>query len=178
MTVPAEWIIEAAMSIKENNIKRERKNRIVFLDIDGVLNTLRWDAVIDSHHMHFDKVQLLNRICLEGDANVVIHSAWTKNLDVNIIASILWSHGFDIENIGILGTTPKKLTSTRYHELPMYFDDPKNGPIDAWVILDDWDLRWDEKHLSHPMFKNSIKTDPGIGLTEELATQAVLMLNK
>ncbi len=109
--------------------------RLVFLDIDGVLNSDAFfarepDANID-RDLDRLAVARLDRICTKGAATVVISSTWRLDMTTAELAALLADHGFRGE---VVGATPS---------LP----GPRGGEIDAWldehrgwrafVILDD-----------------------------------------
>jgi hypothetical protein len=93
--------------------------KIVFLDIDGVLNSERLAAENDEKHRargehrcecysliyQMDRacVERLNRIVRETGALVVISSSWRKLMDLDEIKRVLASFGFAGE---VIGETP------------------------------------------------------------------------
>lgn len=50
--------------------------RLLFLDVDGVLNAHDFDHAAMCGPIHRDKVARLNRVLLTADARVVLSSAW------------------------------------------------------------------------------------------------------
>lgn len=51
---------------------------VVFLDIDGVLNNLGTVAAFGNPSKHLDPVSvaLVDKLCREGEADVVVSSSW------------------------------------------------------------------------------------------------------
>ena len=127
--------------------------KIVMLDIDGVLNSVRSviarskgrDRPTNITHKTFEErsldvvaVNLLRRLCESTDAKIVISSTWrqgrTKEDFVNIFAYYGW-HDFPI-----IGATPK-LNTIRGNEIAnwisSYTELNQSDPIEQYVILDD-----------------------------------------
>src|ERR1019366_9771740 len=85
--------------LKDLNVKMENKTeRVLFLDIDGVLVTDRAYFTINKKipkepMMVFDPIgiKLINNLCDNYDLSVVISSTWRKEYDVK---TILRTHGF------------------------------------------------------------------------------------
>lgn len=119
---------------------------IIFLDIDGVLNSL--DSVLafrdDGHLFWSDRkesldpvsVGLLQHLCEETDAKIVISSTWRKLYSEQEFRDIFASYGW--ENFPILGmTTTDKVhpdSWARGYEIQDWLD---NNPWKNYVILDD-----------------------------------------
>ncbi len=111
--------------------------RLVFLDIDGVLNSDAFFAREPEANVDRDldrlAVKRLDRICAETSAKVVISSTWRLDMTQVELADLLALHGFAGE---VVGTTPS-------------LSGPRGGEIDSWldahrgwrsfVILDDQD---------------------------------------
>ena len=53
---------------------------ILFLDIDGVLNTHENDPEVMCGQIHRDKVQLLNGVLRDTGARIVLSSAWRYSI--------------------------------------------------------------------------------------------------
>ena len=110
--------------------------RVIFLDIDGVLNALPflegrdgtdWSRMIDP-----SAVARLNTLVQRSGAKVVISSSWRCHLSLARIEALLRAQGFEGE---ILGATPRR-TPTRGAEIQAWIDGATEEPV-ALVILDD-----------------------------------------
>src|ERR1700734_1402680 len=100
---------------------------VVFLDIDGVLNSKQWYAHNAScredissterklweHSIDPDCVQRLNRILQQTGAVVIVSSSWRKKHALSEIVSILESRGFRGE---VKGATSANGTLSRTEE--------------------------------------------------------------
>lgn len=140
------------------------KQKIIFLDVDGVLTYANYrnnqTAGID-----IEKVKLLQQICIETNAKVVISSSWKGHNDYKpriyyILIDILTKH-----NIEVIGNTPN--INLKYNEdisshpasftledIPHYTIKHgtgraaeiewwiKNNDIHSFVIFDDEDWDW------------------------------------
>lgn len=161
-------------------------SRVVFLDIDGVLNNTKSAAQII---LKPELVARLKTIVEEGHAQIVLTTFWRPFDDY--IAYALSRVGLD--GALIVGATPgySKSTSIQHssagHLLhPEPFDDLKlyktradeireflrlNRQIEKFVILDDRKDAADGDLL--PAF---ILTDPSVGLTEDHVARALTLL--
>lgn len=123
------------------------KNRIIFLDIDGVCNSHKYIMHYVNHFKqpddkmyviteHLDPacIERVNRIIAASGADVVISSAWRKAFPLQKLKEMLESRGF-VGNI--VGETPV-LYKERGLEIQSWMDD--NGvEADQILILDDMD---------------------------------------
>ncbi len=122
----------------------ERKN-IVFLDYDGVVNTLmfyegqnqpRYYYPEDNKVNNYQAVRWLEKLCLEENASIVVSSDWRKW--PNYVECL--RNGGLSEKVEILGKTPilGYEDSTRGQEIQAYIDQNKDKfIIENFVILDD-----------------------------------------
>lgn len=143
--------------------------KIIFLDIDGVLNNYssKSNSVLkkqqDTHYPFLwepELVKILNRIIEETEAKVILSSSWRTMRDAyNVIVNDMKIH--------ISDETPKTF-KTRGHEIQTWLD---NNPfVDKFVILDD---AADMDHLKSYL----LQTDGEFGLTDEIADKAIKRLN-
>ena len=149
--------------------------RLLFLDIDGVLNSSRFFAEVKPNPpfglqaIDPQAVERLNRIFDATLANVVVSSSWRLYMDPLILTWTLQQAGVKGR---IVGFTPSEHTS-RGKEidawLTEYAQSPTEGAIDAFVILDDdGDI---EPHLNR-----FVRTDWNEGLTDEHVARAIALL--
>jgi hypothetical protein len=154
--------------------------KIIFLDIDGVLNSIPFLNTIvtfdDAASIDKKSVDILNRIIQETGASVVLSSAWrlphVAGPDRTVKA--LKKNGFAGEVIGWtpdfshLGLSFKK---ERAKEISSWLAEMQ--PADtfiSWVVLDDNFMQ------ILPSFR-FIETSAITGITEEDATRAINILN-
>jgi hypothetical protein len=119
--------------------------KIIFLDIDGVLNTPTLEEHDEHHHnwpdwgpglrgMDRRLVAKLNAFVVTG-ARIVISSSWRNLLPPSDIYRRLVEAGMDQELV-VIGRTPSFGQSTRAHEIKHWLD--TNGQdVTHYVIFDD-----------------------------------------
>lgn len=116
---------------------------VVFLDYDGVVNTLMWNEFgtdykynfPDDHKVNnFQNVQWLSSFCKTFHCSIVVTSTWRKynNYKECLINGGLWK---DIE---IIGKTDDCPGHSRFYEISKYLEEHED--IKDFIILDDDDL--------------------------------------
>lgn len=152
--------------------------KIIFLDIDGVLNHNNWyiseqySKLQPNDELDIDPlcVERINKLCSETNSKIVISSDWRINY--------YYKDRLELAGLkNIIGHTP--ITSfetlgTTYHfsrgeEIQIYLEHHLN--IDKYVILDD---REDFTEEQKQFF---IKINPNIGLIDEDCELAKNILN-
>ncbi len=154
-------------------------NKLVFLDIDGVLDTYK------SHYM-LDSVLLdrLGNILGRTGAWIVVSSSWRCE---NVPDTVEFLTDYDNPRVGsnpfpftdrIVGVTPILYTvvdddidrpATRGEEITAYL---KAHPCDNYVILDDCDEMQGDQRL------HLVLVNDEIGLTDHDVEKAVSILNQ
>ena len=121
--------------------------KLIFLDYDGVINTLMFEKEIltprfyfpeDGKVNNFQAVMWLNKLCLETGAKIVVTSSW--RLWENYI-EILYNSGLRKE-IEILGKTEN--LGDRHVEIKEFLKHVSE-PIESFVVLDDDRIQGFEK---------------------------------
>lgn len=137
------------------------KMKVIFLDIDGVLNT-NSDREISN-----DKLKLLSELVSNTGADVVLSSSWRNwwnHPKTNIPGSFItkWKKQFLDNNLSVTLTTepecPKNLSIDKFI---MQHD------VKCFVVLDDQNV----------FDKNLVQTNGDIGLTQSDCQKAALLLN-
>jgi hypothetical protein len=169
-------------------IMNEKMKKIVFLDIDGVLNTRDWhsrmtkDTPRDEFGWVFDPVAVENlaHIINETGANIVVSSSW-KYLGMTKLKE-MW----DIRNLpgDLLDITPNTISDEillnanldeielgvcRGNEIKEWLSKHK-GEVSNYVIIDDFDDLLPEQ-MCHAVITNTL-----IGITESDAEKAIKIL--
>lgn len=137
--------------------------KVIFLDFDGVVNTL-WFYDVDKEPNYnlpgitrvnnTQAIGWLNKLCRETDAKIVITSTWRFRPDVR---ECLYDAGLN-KNIEILDITPSFSNCHRGAEIKWWLDRHKvEYDIDNFVILDD------DKDMDELKYK-LVQTDTITGL--------------
>ena len=163
-------------------------NKVIFLDIDGVLNTGGWytrmdrNTPKDKYGYAFDpkSVANLKMIIDETGADIVISSSW-KSFGLSGLEDMWQDRGLPGKLIGITPNSVSdemllnanldhmELFSIRGMEIKEWLD--KHGKkVSHYVIIDDMDNFLPEQK---PHF---VQTDPEVGITEEDADMAIRIL--
>lgn len=136
--------------------------RIIFLDIDGILNSV--NSIKETYHKlnhgksiystmpSKEMIKYLNMIIEKTDAKIVISSTWRRTYhNYQQITMLLIALGFEGE---VVGQTPF-LNSRRGFEIAEYLT---RNPCDEFIIIDD------DSDMEHLM-PHLVKTDGEVGLT-------------
>jgi hypothetical protein len=123
--------------------------RVIFLDIDGVLNSERFMRAqhergvvskdVEEHcrdQIDPAAVALLNELIETSGAEVVISSSWRRLFTIGEISRGLRHNGFAHPR-SIIGKTPA-LDVERGHEIQAWLDE--RGPTDFVILDDDSDM--------------------------------------
>ena len=181
-----ESIVYRGSVLKGDNIM----SNILFLDIDGVLNSILWN---DNHQKEIrdgilideDKIKLLAGLVKETNSEIILHSGWRSWFDT-ALKPLCTEAGklialLEKENLHISGMTPdlttekirkiKKFSLVKADEILLWIN-LHNSCVTNWVVLDDLDLH--NKQIK----RHQVKPDPTIGLTPENVEQAVKILQE
>ena len=162
-------------------------SRILFLDIDGVLNSNFWNnrhqvEISDGTLIDEEKIKLLSYLVRETNSEIILHSGWRFWFDsglkplckeANKLVELL-----EKENLHIKGVTPdltteeikktKKFSLVKADEILLWINLHKN--VTEWVVLDDLDLH------NAQIKQHQVKPDQTVGLTLENVKEAVKIL--
>jgi hypothetical protein len=133
--------------------------KVLFLDIDGVLNSHDFDPEAMCGPIHRDKVARLNRVLKATGAYIVLSSAWRyivhrRECDIRGMEWLLRSHGL------IAG---RLLGITRPDEMM-----PKvwNGDITVWPVENERGRQISDWLQSHIHLTYAVVDDMDLGITE------------
>jgi hypothetical protein len=163
--------------------------KLLFLDVDGVLNRHEYDPDVLCGQIHRDKVALLNQILRATDAKVVLSSAWRYivhrgEATLQGMDWLLRSHGM-LANRLIGVTRPDTMrVEASYSGVPATWPQVNERsqqisdllasytvPVLSYLAVDDLDLGITV--AGHPL----VLTDGTVGLTEADAARAIELLN-
>lgn len=160
--------------------------RIIFLDVDGVLNSaafleaqtkkqtegakleslpevcagISWSAMLDPTCVH-----RLDRLVRETDAKVVISSSWRHAMHYTALAALLRGHGFT----GNVIDQTAELDQGRPVEIALWVSEHR-AEIDGWVAIDDMNLA-----ALNPNFVQTSWAGGGLSDADVEAAKAVLL---
>lgn len=142
--------------------------RVVFLDIDGVLNNIA--SAAEGVDIIPEKVILVRQLCKATDAHIVISSTWRIIHSLEFLREMLYRTGLKCgSKYGqVIDVTPDSTKGHRGTEIQQWLDE--HPEVTDFVILDD-----DSDMLDHqlPFF---IKTNFECGLTTDNASRAIAVL--
>ncbi len=163
-------------------------SRVIFLDIDGVLNSDFWN---DSHQREIsdgtlvdeEKIRLLAGLVKRTGAKIVLHSGWRYWFDRELKPQRPEAENLrrmlERENLAIEDITPdhsteeirrdKTFSLVKASEILAYL--AAHEDVESWVVLDDLDLH------SAEIEARQIRTNPGVGLTPEDISKAEKLLH-
>lgn len=158
--------------------------KVIFLDIDGVLNGHGFDRSAQSCTIRPDCVVRFNRLLRETGAKVVLSSAWRYMvtggaMTVRGFEYMLRTHG--VAGCHIIGhTCTDEECAGRGKQIRRWVEESPYGPIDAYVVLDDeeYDIREPSPTFNHAGTNAHpfVRTDGKVGLTDADVEAAVRLL--
>lgn len=160
--------------------------RLVFLDIDGVLNSFEKCIDLNLSHSEWcpetmnafgitldvfpEHIERVNRITEETGAKIVLSSSWRVGYLADWADVIIHLHNSGLRGF-LVGRTPHGSgLNTRGKEIEAWFTDHPDEKIESFVILDD-----DDK--MDPFMDRLIRTDHQKGIQDEHVNRAIGMLN-
>jgi hypothetical protein len=148
---------------------------LILLDIDGVLvpaNSWKKPEFMEDGFPMFSSnaVKALQRILNETNASVLLTTSHKTNYDVSQWKRLFEARGIILKTIFKLGTN--SLETSRIEEILEWYDKLRH-PNEDFVIIDD------DKMLSGlpgEIKRNLVLTSSSLGLTEDLANEAISIL--
>lgn len=154
-------------------------NKVIFLDVDGVLNCQTTKASVGPWiGIDSKKVKLLKQIVDETGARIVLSSSWKSG----------WFKGDKAAQDREARYLDSKLRREGLHIMDKTFDKGLNRgvgitnyvedhSVDRFVILDDEDFDYEECGIIDKLVQTTFYADDG-GLGEEHVSRAVKLLNE
>lgn len=153
-------------------------NRVLFLDIDGVLNSHFWNnshqkEIIEGTLIDEEKMKILAPLIKKTDAGLILHSGWRfwfneerKPLrkEAGKLVDLLEKEGLSINGVTPDLTTEeirrtKKFSLVKADEILLWLK--LHDDIAGWEVLDDLDLH------NIVIEQHQVKPNPEVGLTLE-----------
>ena len=152
--------------------------RVIFLDIDGVLNTLHNQGRIGPDHIQPELAARLEKLVQSTQAKIVVSSSWRHILTPEHLGRFLAARGAPTAAQSIIDRTPIGMKG-RGLEIQDWLDleserkivhGPQYDPIESFVILDD---SGDMTSEQQPHF---VQTNGQFGLTDQDVARAITIL--
>lgn len=148
--------------------------RVIFLDVDGVLNSSETRAKIDGlKGVSKKNLRILRHIVARTQAKIVLTSAWNINFNEKLVPTTkagmylyrrLWENNLWIyDKVNDYG-------GNREQAVAEYVK--KHNNLTDWVIIDD--THYGDYEKLNP--KHIVYTSPALGLTKASATEAIVKL--
>jgi len=154
--------------------------KVIFLDIDGVLNSRAYDKKRDINaqtNIDETRLPLVKRIVEETGAKIVLSSTWRedceKDPDICREDGVYINQTFSKFGLEIFDKTPfLGICADRSEEIKTWLEETPHK-IESFVIIDDYRFVWGS------LSDNFVKTNPnfGLGLEEEHVLKAIKILN-
>ena len=148
------------------------KNKIAFIDIDGVCNSDKTLARTPNRYIGIssDKVKRIKEIIKATGASLVLSSSWRLMDESDVDKKYLYRQ-FRYKGLSFVGQTAN-LGGNRGKEIRDYLD--KHPNIEQFVIIDDEFVReFEEYNLS----KHFVRTDYTTGIIKKDVERAIKILN-
>lgn len=154
--------------------------KVIFLDIDGVLNSRAYDKKRDINaqtNIDETRLPLVKRIVEETGAKIVLSSTWRedweKDPDICREDGVYINQMFSKFGLEIFDKTPfLGICADRSEEIKTWLEETPHK-IESFVIIDDYRFGWGS------LSDNFVKTNPnfGLGLEEVHVLKAIKILN-
>ncbi len=150
---------------------------VILLDIDGVMvpaNSWKKPEFLEDGFPMFNSrsVIALQKIISETDASLLLTTSHKSKYNISQWRNIFLSRGINAKHIDRL--TTNSLDSSRKEEILNWYT-AEHTPNEEFVIIDDDKLL---NGLPANIKNNLVLTSPSVGLTEELAENAISILKK
>jgi len=161
--------------------------KVIFLDIDGVLNSNFWNdnhqkEISDGTLIDEEKIKLLAQLVNNTNSKIILHSGWRFwfNSELKPICKVAQKlvDLFRYEGLAIDGVTPdltteeirntKKFSLVKAEEILSWLK--LHNDVSGWVVLDDLELH------NEQIERHQVKPDQKIGLTVENIEEAEKIL--
>lgn len=144
--------------------KLQESDKLLFLDVDGVLNTTRSKSL---YSLSKPLLRRLEGIVRDTNCRIILSSTWRKDAH----ALRVLKRALKYRGVRIQGFTPVIHNKSRGHEIEAYLTDCPYL-YSRYAILDD------NSDMLDTQLPNFFQTDEDYGLTETIAYRVVYHLNR
>lgn len=152
---------------------RAGKSPLLFLDIDGVMNTRGSIMEHKSNRVFTPKAtQCLGRIAAETGCSLVISSTWREEGQRQLLPGAFRDNGLEDLVARIIGTTPI---------LDLADNPTREDEIDCWLFENEYCGRFailDDEAMEGELASRLVQTDPETGLTEKECEAVIALLGR
>lgn len=140
--------------------------KIIFLDIDGVLNTPKLLKKFGFDFIDDILVALIARIVRETEAKIVLSSTWRiEEKNRQLVQEALAAHDLEIFDSTPILKPETQMWVERHQEIRAWLE---NREVHKFAIIDDWE----DAAIEGSFFK----TDENRGLTVQIAEEIIAHL--
>lgn len=153
--------------------------RVIFLDIDGVLNSEEWDKYVQSftYGARFNSCYLLSQemilrlqnVVFQTNAEIVLTSSWRTNER----AMDALRRQLSLYHLSIRDSTVSYAYGNRVDEVKLWIESHSN--VTSYAIVDDYDDGFTQDEILATHF---VQTTYAQGLTPEKAEKIIEILNQ
>ena len=153
--------------------------RVIFLDIDGVLNSEEWDRYVQSftygarlnscYLLSQEMILRLQNVVFQTNAEIVLTSSWRTNER----AMDALRRQLNLYHLSIRDTTVSYAYGNRADEVKLWIKSHSN--ITSYAIVDDYDDGFTQDEVLSTHF---VQTAYAYGLTYEKAAEIIEILSK
>ncbi len=153
--------------------------KVIFLDIDGVLNSEEWDKHVQSftygarfnscYLLSQEMILLLQNVVYQTNADIVLTSSWRTNER----AMDALRKQLSLYHLPVRDTTLYSTYNTRADDVNEWLRD--NPSVHSYVIVDDYDDGFTQDKTLSTHF---VQTTYARGLTFEKAAEMIEVLSK
>lgn len=149
--------------------------KLLFLDIDGVLNNVKTESKSPEGYVGISNGLLdrLYHIVKATGAKIVLSSSWRRGVQNKEIDGLWLEKKFRQKGMSFFSTTGMQ-GNHRGKEIRYWLEEHKDLIVEQYAILDDeFVCMFQEQNL----IEHLIHTNPSLGLTQELANRTIELLN-
>ena len=153
--------------------------KIIFLDIDGVLNSARYDRIRMENQGNIDETRLilLKRVVDETGALIVLSSSWRKYWEKDeVLCDEIGREinaAFAQYGLAVYDKTACLASNDRAAEIRMWLK--SRGDVEAFAIFDDLSFGWGADLQEHLVRTNYAV---GLGLEEKHVLKSIEILKR
>lgn len=153
--------------------------KVIFLDIDGVLNSGEWDVYVQSfiygacfnscYLLSQEMILRLQNVVFQTNAEIVLTSSWRTNER----AMDALRRQLNLYHLSIRDTTVSYAYGNRADEVKLWIESHSN--VTSYAIVDDYDDGFTQDEVLSTHF---VQTAYAYGLTHEKAAEMIEILSK